>query len=135
MNVKSLGLALVAGLAAFLVVGVAVTEFTLRWIEFSLFLGLPAGLAAGAFTAAGVYLGLAEDAPAGRRRIAGAFAAFGGGFLVALLVLGWILEVGATAALVGSVVVALVVAAVAYARGPKEPAPVDGDGDAPGSAY
>lgn len=133
MNVKSLALALVAGLAAFLVVGVAVTEFTLRWVEFSLLLGIPAGLAVGAFTAAGVYLGLADDAPAGRRRIAGAFAGFGGGFLAALLVLGWVLQVGATAALVGAVVVALVVTAVAYVRGPRETTPVDGDSDTPGS--
>lgn len=118
MNVKSLTLAVAAGVAAFLVVGVAVTELTHPWIEFSLFLGIPAGLAAGAFVAAGVYLGLADDAPTRRRRIAGTFAGFGAGFLVALIVLGGVLNLGVTLALVAAGVVGLVVAAVAYLRGP-----------------
>ena len=136
MSLKSVSLALLSGIAAFLIVGVAVTEFTQPWIEFSLFLGVPAGLATGAFTAAGVYLGLADDAPAGRRRIAGAFAAFGGGFIVALVVSGWIVNIGVTTAIVISVIVALAVAAVAYLRGPKETAATIGDdGDTPSRAH
>jgi len=135
MNVKSLSLALLSGVAAFLIVGVAVTEFANSWIEFSLLLGIPAGLAAGAFTAGAVYLGLADDAPVGRRRVAGAFAAFGVGFIVALVVFGWIVNIGVTTAIIVSVVVAFAVAAVAYLRGPKEmAATIDDDGDTPSRA-
>ena len=127
MDFKSVTLALLSGIASFLVVGVVVTEFAQSWIEFSLLLGIPAGLATGAITAAAVYLGLADDAPAGRRRIAGAFAAFGVGFIVALVVFGWIVNIGVTTAIVISVVVALAVAAVAYFRGPKEVVDTIGD--------
>lgn len=132
MDFKSVTLALLSGIAAFLIVGVAVTEFAQSWVEFSLFLGIPAGIVTGAFTVAAVYLGLANDAPVGRRRIAGAFAAFGVSFIVALVVLGWIVNIGVTTAIVSSVVVALVVAAVAYLRGPKEmAATIGGESDTP----
>ncbi|WP_436927697.1 hypothetical protein [Halosimplex amylolyticum] len=135
MDFKSVLLALVSGLAIFLVVGVAVTELAQSWIEFSLFLGIPAGLATGAVTAAAVYLGLADDAPVGRRRIAGAFAAFGVGFIVSFVVLGWIVDIGVTTAIIISVFVALVIAAVAYLRGPKElTATIGDDGDTPSGA-
>ena len=127
MNLKSVSLALLSGIAAFLITGVAVTEFAQTWIEFSLLLGIPAGLATGALTAIGVYLGLADDAPANRRRIAGSLAAFGGGFTIALVVLGWIVNIGVTTAIVSSVIVGLAVAAVAYIRGPNEVAPTIGD--------
>lgn len=118
MTLKSLGLALAAGITAFLVVVVAVTEIAQPWIEFSLFLGIPAGIVAAAFTAAAVYLGLADDAPAGRRRIAGTFGAFGVAYLAALVVLGGIVDIGTALAIVVSAGIALVVAAVAYVRGP-----------------
>lgn len=49
MQVRTLALALAAGLAAFLAVGAAVTELALRWIEFSLFVGLPVGAFGTAF--------------------------------------------------------------------------------------
>lgn len=133
MSLKSVSVALSSGIAAFLVVGVAVAELAHPWIEFSLLLGIPAGLATGAFTAAGVYLGLADDAPADRRRIAGSFAAFGVGFSLALVVLGWVVNVGVGTAIVSSVVVALAVAVVAYVRGPKAvAATIGGEGDTPG---
>jgi|GEM_PF-277426 hypothetical protein len=135
MDFKSITLALLSGIAVFLIVGVAVTEFAQSWIEFSLLLGIPAGLATGAFTAAAVYLGFADDAPVGRRRIAGTFAAFGVGFIVVLVVLGWIVNIGVTTAIVSSVVVALAVAGVAYLRGPKEiDATIGNDGDIPSKA-
>ena len=132
MRLKSLSLALLAGIAAFLIVGAAVTEFAQSWIEFSLFLGIPVGLVTGAFTAAAVYLGLADDAPVNRRRVAVSFAAFGVGFLIALVVFGWLLNIGVTTALIVSVVVALAVAVVAYLRGGKTlGATIGDDGDTP----
>jgi undecaprenyl pyrophosphate phosphatase UppP len=132
MGLKSLSLALVSGIAVFLIVGAAVTEFAQSWIEFSLFLGIPVGLVTGALTAAAVYLGLADDAPVRRRRVAGSFAAFGVGFLIALVVFGWLLNIGVTTALIVSVVVALAVAVVAYLRGGKTlGATIGDDGDTP----
>lgn len=131
MNPNSVSLALLSGIAVLLIVGVAVTEFTQPWIEFSLFVGIPAGLATGAFTAGAVYLGLADDAPDDRRRVAGSFAAFGAGFILALVVFGLIVNTGVTTAIVSSVVVALAVAAVAYLGGPKEIAATIGDDDTP----
>lgn len=127
MSFKSLSLALLAGIAAFLIVGVAVTEVAQSWIEFSLFIGIPSGLATGAFTAAAVYLGLADDAPGDRRRVAGAVAVFGVVFLIALVVLGWLLNIGVTTALTVSVVVALVGGAVTYLRGSNAIAATVGD--------
>lgn len=121
MNGKSLGLALAAGVAIFLIVGVTVTEFVQPWIEFSLFLGIPAGFAAGAFIAAAVYLGLADDEPAQRRHIVGAFAGFGAVFLVVLIVLGGLLNLGVTLALGIAVVVGILVGIGAYIRGSKGP--------------
>ena len=118
MSVRPIALAAGAGVAAFLLVGVAVTELARPRIEFSLFVGIPAGIAAGAFTAAAVFLGLADDAPASRRRAAGATAAFGVGFVVALVALGWVAGVGAVTAIVGAVVAALAVGVAAYLRGP-----------------
>jgi len=129
MQFKSLVGALLSGIAVFLVVGVAVTEFAQSWIEFSLFLGIPAGLAAGVFTAGAVYLGLADDAPASRRRVAGAFAAFGVAFLVLLVTLGLVVNIGVATAIIASIVVALVVAAVAYRRGATASAGTPSDDD------
>ncbi|WP_336364981.1 hypothetical protein [Halalkalicoccus salilacus] len=96
MNRKLFGLALAAGVATFLIVGVAITEFAQPWVEFSLFLGIPVGFVAGAFTAAAVYFGLADDELAQRRHIAGAFARFGVVFLVVLIALGSLLNLGVT---------------------------------------
>lgn len=114
MNAKSLLLALAAGAAAFLVVGVAVTELAQPWIEFSLFLGLPAGLGAGAFVAALVYLWRAEDVPANRQRVATALAGFGVVFLIVLLLVSVVVEVGAVLALVAAAVAGLLAAISSY---------------------
>lgn len=114
MNCRSFGLALVTGAAVFLIVGVAVTELAQSWSEFSLFLGIPIGFAAGAFTVASVYLGLADDAPGQRRHIAGTFAVFGVAFLVGVIVLGGVLDIGITLVLGIAFVVALLVGAGVY---------------------
>ena len=86
MNLRTVGSALVAGAAALLVVGVVATELgTAAGIEFSLFVGIPAGLAAGVAAAAVVFLRL-EDPDRSRRRPAVALAGFGVAFFLALLV-------------------------------------------------
>lgn len=121
MNGKSLGLALTAGVATFLIVGVAITEFAQPWVEFSLFLGIPVGFVAGAFTAAAVYFGLADDELAQRRHIAGAFVGFGVVFLIVLIALGSLLNLGVTFALGIAFVVGMLVGIGAYVRESKGP--------------
>ncbi|WP_415380962.1 hypothetical protein [Halosimplex sp. TS25] len=86
MRIRTLVLALAAGLAAFLAVGVAVTEVALRWIEFSLFVGLPVGLLAGVTAVALVITGLGTGVSHLRRRIAVTVATFGLAFLLVLAV-------------------------------------------------
>lgn len=123
MNAKSVGVALAAGIAIFLIIGVAITELAQSWIEFSLFLGIPAGFAAGAFTAVAVYLGLADNAPAHRRRITGAFAGSGTVFLVVLIVLGGLLNLGVTLALGIAFVVGFLTGIGVYVRESKGKGP------------
>lgn len=123
MNMKSLSFALVAGIAAFVLVGVAVTALLEPRIEFSVFLGIPAGLVAGAIAAGAVYLGLGDDVPAERYRVALAFGMFGAGLLVSLVVLAFAGQ-GITLSIVAGIVVGLVAAAVGYLRGKKPPAPL-----------
>ena len=56
MRVRTLALALAAGAATFLVVTAVVSEVLLPVIEFSVLVGLPAGVAAGAAAAVLVLL-------------------------------------------------------------------------------
>lgn len=83
MRTRAIGLAVVSGIAAFVLVGVIVTELAAPSIEFSLFVGVPAGLVAGVVTAILVFTGLERPSPA-RRRPAHAIAVFGAVFVVAL---------------------------------------------------
>lgn len=117
MRLRTVGLAVAAGVAAFLVVGVAVTELALAWIEFSLLVGLPAGLATGAFVAAATFLGLAEGAPARRRRAALSVGGFGVAFLAVLVVAAAVGGQGVVVSLVVAGGVGVVVAGGAYAYG------------------
>lgn len=123
MNLRSLAFAVVAGLASFLVVGLAVTAVAERWIEFSLFVGLPAGLVAGAVAAAAVYLGAADDGPAERRRVATSFGLFGIGFLATLVVLA-LAGQGLVVSTVVGVAVGLVAALVGYVRDSTDPSEI-----------
>ncbi|WP_253737294.1 hypothetical protein [Halohasta salina] len=120
MTLKTLGYAFAAGIAAFLVVGVTVTELVGAWIEFSLFVGLPAGIVAGALVAAAVSYGLGDGVPSRRRRLAGSVAGFGVGFLVAVVALG-VAGVGVVSSMVAAFGVGLVAAVVRYLRAPPAP--------------
>jgi hypothetical protein len=89
--VTRFGVATAAGVTTFLLVTVAVTTLFERWIEFSVFVGLPAGLLAGVLAFGAVAYRLAGAAPARRRRLVGAVGGFCAAFLLALLWLtvGW----------------------------------------------
>lgn len=115
MNVKSFGLTLAAGLAAFLIVGVAVTELLQSRIEFSLLVGLPAGLLAGAITIAAVALSLGDRVAPKRRKVAYSAGVFAVAFLV-VLVTGAILSQGITIAIIAGIVLGLGAAVVTYLR-------------------
>ncbi|OAQ52644.1 hypothetical protein HTG_09975 [Natrinema mahii] len=56
MRGRTLGYAAAAGIAAFLVVVVAVSELLVPAIEFSVLVGLPAGVGAGVLVAAVVFV-------------------------------------------------------------------------------
>lgn len=79
-------MAAAAGIATFLLVGVAVTDLLAQNVGFSLFVGGPVGLIAGAIAATVVYLGLDADRPTVERRPALAFGAFGTALVVAFVV-------------------------------------------------
>ena len=117
MTRKSLGYALAAGIAAFLVVGATVTELAAARIEFSLFVGLPAGIVAGAAVAAAVAYGLGAETAPRQRRLAVSIASFGLGFLAALVVLSSLVGLGVVLSMGLGVVVGLVAAVVSYLRG------------------
>jgi hypothetical protein len=123
MTLKSLGYALVAGIAAFLVVGVTVTELAAARIEFSLFVGLPAGIVVGAAVAAAVAYGLRGEPTSRQHRLAGAVAGFGGGFLAALVVLSGLVGLGVVLSMGLGVVIGLMAAIVSYLRGSTTPDP------------
>lgn len=74
------------GLTTFLLVGVAATELAATAVEFSVFVGIPAGLLAGALAAVSTYRRLGGDAGERFRRAAAAAAVFGYAVLVLALV-------------------------------------------------
>lgn len=128
MRPRTVLLALVAGIAALLTVGVAVTELAAGAVEFSLLLGLPAGVLAG-LAAAAVVLARLESLDPARRRPAVVLVAFGGTFLAVLVGLAVGLGVRNSLALPVAAVLGVVAAAVAGAlrgrRGGRRP---DGTG-------
>jgi ABC-type antimicrobial peptide transport system permease subunit len=115
MHARTLALAVAAGLAAFLAVGAAVTEVALRWIEFSLFVGLPVGGVAGVTAAALVALGSGDEASDRQRAVGAAVGAFGVAFLLAFTVAVGVFSVPNSRALTLSTLVALGAAAGANA--------------------
>lgn len=118
MNFKSFVLALAAGIATFLIVGAGVATLVQPWIEFSVFVGIPVGLVAGAIAAVLVALGLGDAAPVERRRLAATFGAFAVGFLI-VLVAGSVATLGLTLSMLVGVVVGTIAALGTYLREPK----------------
>ena len=117
MRARTAGAALAAGIAALLVVGVVATELgTAAGIEFSLFVGIPAGVVAGVAAAAVVFLRL-EDPDAARRRPAVALAGFGAAFVLALLVAVSALQLRNSVALPVATAVGVAGAVVGWLRG------------------
>ncbi|MCU4801793.1 hypothetical protein OB920_15540 [Halobacteria archaeon HArc-gm2] len=116
MTLRNLVLVVASGLAAFLVVGVAVTELLRPSIEFSLFVGLPAGLVAGVLVSAGVFLGLGDETSARRRRVALAAGVFGGVFLTVLLVAGGLFGLGTVTALAFATLSGVAAAVATFVR-------------------
>lgn len=115
MNLRLLGLALAAGLATFLLVGVVVTELLASRIAFSLLVGIPAGLFAGAVVATLVAWASDAGGPPERRRLATAFGTFAATFLL-VLVVGAVVPVGMTIGVLAGVVVGVVAAVGSYVR-------------------
>jgi hypothetical protein len=98
MESRTLASAAAAGIAAFLVTVVAVTELLLPTVEFSVLVGLPAGIAVGFAVAAAVLLRSGEESS----RLGRSLAAFVVVFL-AVLAVGVVLAGPRTSILAGSV--------------------------------
>jgi len=113
MRARTALLALLAGLAAFVAVGVLVTEAVAPQIEFSLFVGIPVGVVAGVAAAAVVFAWLEDSRPA-RRRPAVAVAGFGVAFVVVAVVAVGAFGLRNSVALPVAAVGGVVVAAAAY---------------------
>ncbi|ELZ24477.1 hypothetical protein C477_00910 [Haloterrigena salina JCM 13891] len=107
-----IGRLVAARLATYLIVTVAVTDLLRSRIEFSLLVGIPSGLVAGAVAGGVVAWGFADGAPE-RRRIASAFGAFAITVLVAI-VAGSLLPVGTALTVVVGTVVGLLTAVGVY---------------------
>ncbi|MFB6211815.1 MAG: hypothetical protein ABEI76_09780 [Halobacteriales archaeon] len=84
MNLRNALFGVIVAVAGFLVVGVAVTELAAKEIEFSLFLGLPAGIVGGLVFGWVTTRWLSSDVAEHRHRGA-ALAGFGVGFLTVVL--------------------------------------------------
>ncbi|MDS0473761.1 hypothetical protein [Natrinema sp. 1APR25-10V2] len=89
MRLRTLGYAAAAGIATFLVVFAAVSELLLPYIEFSVLVGLPAGIAAGVLIAAVVLVQVGRDGDPTRRWLARGLGAFGVTFLAVFVVVGF----------------------------------------------
>ncbi|WP_323171193.1 hypothetical protein [Natrialba sp. PRR66] len=114
MSVKAVVVAIGAGIAAFLGIGLGVTEITGHWVAYPQFLGLPAGFVTGAVATIGVALKLADDTSDGRPDLAGAMGGFAVGLVGGILIAAGTIF-GAVSSLGVGVVLGLVVA-IAIAR-------------------
>jgi hypothetical protein len=116
MKLRVVGYALAAGVGVFLVATVAVSELLLSRIEFSILVGLPVGLFAGALTTALVLLQLGRGTDPTRRGLAMGAAAFGGALLGVFAVSALLLNHGLLFALGIGVGFGLVVGAGVFAQ-------------------
>lgn len=108
MLIRTLGYAAAAGIATFLVVFVVVSEALLPYIEFSVLVGIPAGLFVGVLVAAFVLTQLGKEDDRTRRAIAYALSAFGVTLLI-VFVLAITLQTGATISLLAATIVGVIV--------------------------
>lgn len=116
MSLQSFLSALVAGVAAFVAVGVAVTELAATRIAFSVFVGLPAGLLAGVLTAAGVYATRGDEDPGRSQRIGWTVVTASTVFLLVFFLVGRLLDLGVVVGVSVAGVAGLLVGVIALVR-------------------
>lgn len=105
MRLRTVGYAFAAGVAAFLVVFAAVAELLVPSVEFSVLLGLPAGLVAGGIVAAAVLVAAGQEADPTRRALATGLGASPVALLVSFVAAVWGLGWPVTSSLVGGAAV------------------------------
>lgn len=122
VRVRTLGYAAAAGIATFLVVFVAASELLLSAIEFSVLVGLPAGIGAGVLIAAVVLVQFGRNADGTPRPLALFLGAFGITFLAVFLAL-VLLRAGVTGSIVIATGIGIVAGLVVGVRSRREKPP------------
>lgn len=116
-SLQAFGSALLSGVAGFFVVTAIVTEVAIAWIEFSVLVGLPAGLLAGVLIAGAVYRAGSRGRPGRSQQLAAATVAFAAGFLLVWFGLGTVLERPTSQSILAASIVGFILAALAVHRG------------------
>ncbi|ELZ11396.1 hypothetical protein NP511_06855 [Natrinema thermotolerans] len=123
MRVRTLGYAAAAGLATFLVVFVAVSELLLPYLEFSVLVGLPAGIGAGVLIAAVVLVQFGRNADGTPQPLALGLGTFGVTFLTVLVVALVLLRAGVIGSIVSATGIGIVGGLVVGIRARREKPP------------
>ena len=121
MRPRALGYAGAAGIATFLVVFVVVSEALLPFLEFSVFVGLPAGLVAGVSVAVFVLVQFGRNEDRARRPLALALGTFGSTFLVGLVIALGGFQTGVTISITVAAVLGSLVGLVVGVRASRSP--------------
>lgn len=115
MSIRSVASAFAAGVAAFLLTFVSVAELLLPYVEFSVLVAIPVGLAVGAAVGAFVLSRLGRGNDPVQSALAAGLAGFGGVLLVTFAALALVGQ-GATLSLVVATVVGLLGGAAVFVR-------------------
>lgn len=108
--------ALLAGVGTVAVVAIAVTTLAAEWIETPVFVGVPAGLIAGAIIGGAVYYAASADRPALATRVASTVVAFAAAFLVVFFVLEAVADLEVVILIAVSAAAGLALAIIAHLR-------------------
>lgn len=115
-GLQTFGASLLAGVATLLVVTVVVTQLLADELDFSLVVGLPAGLVGGIIVGGVIYLAAKKRHAGPAQTAASLVMSFAAGFLIAYFIAMVVLDLEMTTALGAAAVVGLVLAVVSVVR-------------------
>ncbi len=115
-GLQTFGAALLSGVATLLVVTIVVTELIADEIEFSLLVGLPAGLVSGVLVGGIIYIAANRRRPGVAQVGASLVMGFAAGFMIAYFVAIVVLDIGTVEAMGAGAIVGLLTAVVSLIR-------------------